>query len=156
MSAIGRREGRKLVHTNDRQFEVEILGLRLPSIGEVFEIETQNRLRYEVECVDIENLEGILRVLRPVALVERTDDGPALKDVRSRVISDLKVAPPSSIYEERTFRHTTTLEMLGICSAAYEDDEPRSKRWVDDPWFDKEPEDDSHGEPYAREGDDDY
>lgn len=154
MSAIGRR--RELVRTNDRQFEVEILGLRLPSIGEVFEIETQNHLRYEVECVDLKNSEGLLKVLGTVALVERTDDGPALKDVRSRVISDLKAAPPASIYEERTFRHTSTLEMLGICSAAYEDDEPRSKRWVDDPWFDKEPEDDSINEPYAREGDDDY
>lgn len=77
---------RELWKSNPLQFEVEILGHRKPGLGEIFEIEVPpRRTRYEVECVDLEGSR---------ALVERTDDGPALKGVRSRVISDLKAAPP--------------------------------------------------------------
>ena len=75
-----------MVKTNSRQFEVEILGLRKPGIGEVFEIEVPPyRNRMEVECVERSGSR---------ALVERTDDGPGISGVRSRVISDRKVAPP--------------------------------------------------------------
>lgn len=78
---------RELWKSNPLQFEVEILGHRKPGLGEIFEIEVPpRRTRYEVECVDLEGSR---------ALVERTDDGPALKGVRSRVISDLKAAPPN-------------------------------------------------------------
>lgn len=86
--------------TNFRQFEVTILGLRKPEIGEQFEIEVPPHLkRYEVECVDREG---------DKALVERLDDGPALSGVRSRVISDKK----PRIVEERSPFHKYTKETL--------------------------------------------
>jgi hypothetical protein len=76
--------------TNPHQFEVTILGVRRPSLGEVFEIEIPpRRQRIEVECVD--RLEG---VGERMVLVERTDDGPVPQgEVQSRVISDVNSPP---------------------------------------------------------------
>jgi len=76
-----------LTKTNPRQFEVEILGHRRPSLGEVFEIEVgPHRVRIEVQCMDKAG---------PIALVEKTDGGGACSaGTRSRVISDRKEAPP--------------------------------------------------------------
>jgi len=89
--------------TNPRQFEVQILGQRRPAIGEVFEIETPRHQRIEVECIERRGV---------TALVERTDGGPAmLEEIRSRVISELKVAPPDLRYGERSFAHATAKEM---------------------------------------------
>lgn len=96
-----------LRQTNTKQFEVTILGARRPSLGEIFEIEiSPYRKRVEVECVD---------KLGSVALVERTDNGPAVPGaVQSRVISDLKVAPPDMRYGEKAFDHASTQEMMEI------------------------------------------
>ena len=119
--------------TSPRQFEVTILGVRRPSLGEVFEIEIPpRRQRIEVECVDHEGA---------VALVERTNDGPAPHGpIQSRVISDRKVAPPDSRYGEKAHPHLTTKEMLASDEAGrnweeFNPNEPDSSDWADE-WED--------------------
>lgn len=70
----------KFTRTNYRQFEVEILG-PLPRLGEVFTIShNDGRDWYEVECLEIDPV-------AKVALVERTDDGEALRGARSPVLA---------------------------------------------------------------------
>lgn len=65
--------------TNYRQFELEVLG-PMPGLGEVFTITHEHgRERYEVEC---------LETAGNIALVERADDGPALRNARSAVLAE--------------------------------------------------------------------
>jgi hypothetical protein len=127
--------------TNPRQFEVVILGLRRPSLGEVFEIEVPpQRRRIEVECVAHQG---------SLALVERTDDGPALRgEIRSRVISDLKVAPPDLRYGERFHSHTTSQEIREMVTAERDWDDFQDQRWeTQDSLNDYEPLDLDEHEP---------
>jgi hypothetical protein len=114
-----------LTKTNPRQFEVEILGHRRPSLGEVFEIEVgPRRVRIEVQCMDKAG---------PIALVEKTDGGGAASPgCRSRVISDRKEAPPdvgTSEHERNWEDFQMTQEIAAIDREEYDDIGDREGLW---------------------------
>lgn len=93
------------VKTNPAQFVLEVVGNRLPGVGEVFEIEIGPRKqRYEVVCLERAGQK---------ALVEREDGGPALKDARSRVISTRRVQPPD-LGNFRVDSHMSSLEAMEL------------------------------------------
>lgn len=69
----------KFERTKYCQFELEVLG-PMPKLGEIFTIShNDGRERHEVQCLDFAG---------NFALVERTDDGPALRDARSAVLAE--------------------------------------------------------------------
>jgi len=113
-----------MIRTNDRQFAMVVLGARKPLLGEVFDIEVRPYLtRFEVECVDLRG---------ELALVERTDDGPALSGVRSRMIAE-KTPRVSESYREEAHRLSSdTLDGMMREIGELEDHNPEDDDQEDD------------------------
>lgn len=120
--------------TNSLQFIVTVLGTPKPLLAEVCEIEIfPLRNRIEVEVVEVEGTQ---------AIVERTDDGPALKgEIRCRLISDGKdrsgVRHYSHSQDRREEERPTLLDLLFEDEPLFEDrslDEQDSASDWDDPY----------------------